>query len=287
MTYSIVARDPATGDLGIGVQTHQPAVGAIVPWIRPLVGAVATQASVNPHFGPQGLALMESGLDAATALKGILATDEGAGRRQVALLPQFGPPAVHTGTNCIPFAAHQTGEHYCAQANMMRSEGVPAAMSAAFEAATGHLAVRIMAALEAAQAAGGDIRGSQSAAILVRRPGPFDYTWDLRIDNDANPNARLRELVNIRLAAAVLDHRAEDAPTLDVLLADFETANRLHASDEQTFWFAVQGLSGAGGATDRAAALLAPIFDRAPQWKDLLHRIDIGGAAPLQQRFPR
>src|SRR6185312_15902457 len=184
MTYSIAARDPETGDIGVGVQTHQPAVGAIVPWVDPLVGAVATQASVTPRFGPQGLALMKSGLDAAHALRGILATDSGAAHRQVALLPCAGPPAVHTGADCIPFAGHQTGEHYSVHANMMLRDTVPAAMAKAFETATGHLAERILAALEAAQAEGGDIRGSQSAAILVRRPGPFDFTWDLRADND-------------------------------------------------------------------------------------------------------
>ena len=287
MTYSIAARDPETGDIGVGVQTHQPSVGAIVPWIDPLVGAVATQASVNPKFGPQGLALMKSGLNAERALKGILATDSGSSHRQVALLPCAGPPAVHTGTDCIPFAGHQTGEHYSVQANMMLRDTVPAAMAAAFEAATGHLAERILAALEAAQGEGGDIRGSQSAAILVRRPGPFDFTWDLRADNDAHPNARLRELVHMRLAERIIEQAIADAPTPERLAAAFESANRLAPSDEQTFWFALSGLNGALKDAGAAAELLVPLFERAPQWKELLHRLDQPELATLKGRFPR
>jgi uncharacterized Ntn-hydrolase superfamily protein len=287
MTYSIAARDPETGDLGVGVQTHQPAVGAIVPWVDPLVGAVATQASVNPRFGPQGLALMKSGLDAAHALRGILATDSGAAHRQVALLPCTGPPAVHTGEHCIPFASHQTGEDYSVQANMMLRDTVPAAMASAFEAAKGHLAERIMSALEAAQAEGGDIRGSQSAAILVRRPGPFDFTWDLRADNDPNPNGRLRQLINIRLAAGIIEQATKTAPTPAGLATAFETANRLAPSDEQTFWYAVSGLNGALDDAGAAAELLAPLFASAPQWKELLHRLEDPRLQALKSRFPR
>ncbi|MGH2633051.1 MAG: DUF1028 domain-containing protein [Tepidiformaceae bacterium] len=287
MTYSIAARDPETGDIGVGVQTHQPAVGAIVPWVDPLVGAVATQANVNPRFGAQGLALMKSGLDAARALQGILATDAGAGRRQVALLPCAGPPAVHTGDQCIPFASHLIGEHYSVQANMMLTETVPAAMAAAFESATGHLASRILAALEAAQAEGGDIRGSQSAAILVRRPGRFDYTWDLRADNDPNPNARLRELVNIRLADQLIERAVANEPGAQSLAMAFESANALAASGEQTFWFALSGLNTALRDVDGAAQLLEPLFARAPQWRELLHRLDQPELAALKLRFPR
>ena len=204
-----------------------------------------------------------------------------------ALLPRSGPPAVHTGDHCIPFASHQAGEHYSVQSNMMLRETVPAAMAAAFEAATGHLAERIMSAMEAAEAEGGDIRGSQSAAILVRQPGPFDFTWDLRADNDPNPNARLRELINIRLAAGIIDGRSPTRPTAGTLATAFEKANRLAASDEQTFWYAVGGLNGALDDADAAAQLLAPLFASAPQWKELLHRLEDPRLVVLKTRFPR
>jgi uncharacterized Ntn-hydrolase superfamily protein len=206
MTYSIVARDPESGALGVGVQTHQPGVGAIVPWVKPGVGAVATQSFVNIAFGPQGLALLESGLPPERALAAIVAGDNMPARRQVAILAASGEGAVHTGDNCIPFAGHRIGEGYSVQANRMLKDTVPDAMAAAFEGATGNLAQRILAALEAAQAEGGDIRGSQSAAILVRTPGhELDFHWDLRVDNDPKPLSKLRELVNIRLAGRVLE----------------------------------------------------------------------------------
>lgn len=282
MTYSIVARDPLTGELGVGVQTHQPCVGAIVPWVRAGVGAVATQSFANIAFGPQALALLESGLDATRALAAIIAADHMPGRRQVAVIAATAAPAVHTGDNCIPFAAHQVGEHYSVQANMMLTDRVPPAMAKAFESATGLLAVRILRALEAAQGEGGDIRGSQSAAILVRAPGPLSSTWDLRIDNDPAPLAKLGQLVDIRLATARLDFEGKQEPS--AMLAAYEGAHALNPWDEQTFWFAIDSLA---GYPDRAAELLAPLFERAPQWLELLHRLDMPGAQPLKARFPR
>lgn len=171
MTYSIVARDAETGALGVGVQTHQPAVGAIVPWVKAGAGAVATQSFANVNFGPQGLALLEHGLDAPRTLAALIAGDAMPARRQVAVIDGNGAVAVHTGGECIPFASHVLGEGFAAQANMMIRQGVPEAMADAYTSATGVLAARIMAALDAAQQAGGDIRGSQSAAILVRAPG--------------------------------------------------------------------------------------------------------------------
>ena len=287
MTYSISARDAATGALGVGVQTHQPCVGAIVPWVKVGVGAVATQSFANINFGPQGLALMEEGLPAGRALAALLAGDDMPARRQVALIDDTGAAAVHTGADCIPFAGHVIGEGFSAQANMMTNEGVPEAMAAAFEAAQGHLAERIMAALEAAQAAGGDIRGSQSAAILVREPGPRASTWDLRIDNSATPLLDLRTLLNIRMAGRLLPSftTPQSAPLEEALAAHAE-ASRLYPSDEQTFWFAVNGLV-AMGHDDEAVHLLEPLFEKAPQWRELLHRLTLPGAVALQSRFER
>jgi uncharacterized Ntn-hydrolase superfamily protein len=285
VTYSIVARDPATGGFGVGVETHQPCVGGIVPWVRAGVGAVATQSFANINFGPQGLALMEEGLPAERALAAIIAGDDLASRRQVALIDGSGNPAVHTGEDCIPFASHVIGEGYSAQANMMTSAGVPEAMAAAFERKEGHLAERIMAALDAAQAAGGDIRGSQSAAILVREPGPRSATWDLRIDNSATPLEELRRLVQIRLAGYLLSppNLTESTP-LEVAMAAHAEASRLYPSDEQTFWFAMNGLVGMG-EVERAVELLEPLFLRAPQWSELLRRLTLPNALPLKERF--
>ncbi len=289
MTYSIVARDPATGDLGVGVQTHQVGVGAIVPWVKPGVGAVATQSSANVAFGPQALALLESGLDAEHALAAILAGDRHPERRQVAVLDVSGKAAVYTGEACIPFAGHQVGEGYSVQANMMLNDTVPAAMARAFEASEGHLSARILAALEAAQGEGGDIRGSQSAAIVVHAPGNgLDYQWDLRVDNDPQPLVRLRELVHLRLAGRRLSVRAGDEPpSLQEAFAAFAEAEQLFRSDEQTFWFAVNVIGDRYGELDRAAELLAPLFQRAPQWRELMHRLPGRPAGGLLERFPR
>ncbi len=282
MTYSIVARDPATGELGVGVETHQPCVGAIVPWVRPGVGAIATQSFANIAFGPQGLALLETGLPANRVVAALVAGDDMPGRRQLAVLPASGTPAVHTGDNCIPFAGHRTGEHYSVQANMMLNDTVPDAMARAFEAATGHLAERILVALDAAQAEGGDIRGSQSAAILVRAPGnALDHQWDLRVDNDSEPLAKLREVVHIRLAGRALARATADG-SRESLEAAFAEADSLAPGDEQAFWFAVTGLAQAHGDVDAAVARLGPIFARAPRWKELLRRLELPGLEALK-----
>ena len=283
MTYSIVAFEPETGALGVGVQTHQPCVCSIVPWVEPCVGAIATQSFANINFGPQGLAMLGTGLDAPRTLAALIAGDDMPGRRQVAVIDGSGVAAVHTGDECIPFAGHVVGTNFSTQANMMTSEGVPEAMATAFRASSGYLAERILAALDAGQAAGGDIRGSQSAAILVHLPGPRSATWDLRIDNSRTPLEELRALVNVRVAAATLAAVAPDAE-LDELRAAFRRANALYPSDEQVFWFALNTLA-ARGFLDEAVSDLASLFARAPQWKELLRRLRLPGVDVVQARF--
>jgi uncharacterized Ntn-hydrolase superfamily protein len=283
MTYSIVAFEPGTGAFGVGVQTHQPCVGSIVPWVEPCVGAIATQSFANINFGPQGLAMLRTGLDAKRTLAALIAGDDMPGRRQVAVIDEAGTAAVHTGDECIPFAGHVAGTNFSTQANMMTSEGVPEAMAAAFEASSGYLAERIMAALDAGQAAGGDIRGSQSAAILVHLPGPRSATWDLRIDNSRQPLEELRALLNVRLAGATLGAIAPDAGPVE-LRAAFERANALYPSDEQAFWFALNTLA-ARGFLDEAVRDLAALFARAPQWKELLRRLRLPGVEVVQAQF--
>src|SRR5512145_2375295 len=199
-TYSIVARDPATGDLGVAVQSHWFSVGSVVPWAESGVGAVATQSFVEPAYGPNGLALMKEGVEPAEALKRLLAKDEQRAVRQVAFVDAKGRTAAHTGEGCIPGAGHHVGTGYTTQANLMLTGEVPDAMARAYEAAKGPLAERLLAALDAAQATGGDIRGKQSAAILVVRAAPSAKPWtdrlvDLRIEDHAEPIAEMRRLL--------------------------------------------------------------------------------------------
>lgn len=283
MTYSIVARDARTGAFGVGVQTHQPSVGAIVPWVRDGIGAIATQSFANIAFGPQALALLETGMEAPRALAAIIAGDTMPGRRQVAIVDAAGVAAVHTGDECIPYAGHIIGDGYSCQANMMANAGVPEAMAAAYEATDGLLTERIMAALEAAQEAGGDIRGSQSAAIVIRAAGGLSRTWDMRIDNSREPLRELRTLVNAKIAGQILAEIHADTP-FDEAMATFGRANALHPWDEQTFWFAVNTLT-ALERPDEAAAMLEPLFARAPQWRELLGRMELPGALALRPRF--
>jgi uncharacterized Ntn-hydrolase superfamily protein len=193
MTYSIVARDPETGELGVAVQTHQPSVGALCPWAEGDVGAVATQSIVDPAYGPRGLDAMRAGEAPAEALTRLLDADEGRAVRQVAFVDAQGRVAAHTGERCIAHAGHVIGEGFSCQANMMRDPGVPEAMADAFDRSTGSLAHRLLDALDAAQAAGGDIRGMQSSALIVVGA----LRLDRRVDDHPEPLAELRRLVDL------------------------------------------------------------------------------------------
>ncbi|MBI4220820.1 MAG: DUF1028 domain-containing protein [Chloroflexi bacterium] len=289
MTYSIVAIDKKTGELGVGVASHFLAVGHAVPWITGGVGAVATQAMANVAFGPRILALLGSGLDATNALSAALAGDDRPEIRQVAVVDARGRVAVHTGSRCIPFASHLSRDGYSVQANMMLNATVPGAMAKAYESASGDLPERIFTAMVAAEGEGGDIRGRQSAALLVRTPDPIGtvYPWDLRVDDDPEPLPKLKQLMNGRRARGLLaDPRINDS--IEAARNAFRDANRIAPSDERTFWYAVRTLAGAFGAVDEASSLLKPIFERGPQWRELLHRETLPDKArPLLDRFPR
>jgi len=277
MTYSIVARDPVTGEIGVGVQTHQPAVGAVVPWVKSGVGAVATQSFSNVDFGPDGLALLANGRTAEQTLAALLATDEGRERRQVAVIAREGSPAAFTGSQCLAHAGQQIGEHHSAQANMMLNDTVPAAMASAFEACEGPLAVRILRVLEAAQAEGGDMRGMQSAAILVRYPGTaLIPIWDLRVDNSAAPLADLRRLVEIRQADVALHPGwpGSGPQSLPEFRAALDAAKAFSPTDEQVLWFGLEMAKVERGAPE-AAALLRPILARHAGWWLLLERAGV------------
>lgn len=204
-TYSIVARDVQTGELGVAVQSHWFSVGPLVPWAEAGVGAVATQSFVDPSYGPLGLELMRAGRSAPDALQALLAGDTGRAVRQVGMVDAQGRVATHTGELCIPAAGGQAGDGYVVQANLMEKPTVWPAMAKAFETSSGDLAERLLAALDAAEAEGGDIRGRQSAAILVVKARSTGRPWadkvfDLRVEDHPEPLRELRRLVGVQRA---------------------------------------------------------------------------------------
>ncbi|HEX6288668.1 MAG TPA: DUF1028 domain-containing protein [Herpetosiphonaceae bacterium] len=201
-TFSIVARDPANGDLGVAVQSKFLAVGSVVPWARANVGAIATQALANLSYGPDGLALLEQGLSAPDALRQLIAADEQRDHRQVGIVDHEGRAAAYTGSACQSWAGHVTGDGFCCQGNILTGEAVVNKMAEAFCAAGGELAERLVAALEAGQSAGGDRRGRQSASLyVVRRGGSYggylDRYVDLRVDDHPDPIKELSRILQL------------------------------------------------------------------------------------------
>jgi len=278
-TYSIVARDPQTGEIGVAVQSHYFSVGSAVPWAEAGVGAVATQSFVEVSYGPLGLELMKSGKSATEALRSLLASDEGRDVRQVAMIDANGNATAHTGIKCIADAGHHLGASYSVQANLMSNSTVWPSMAKAFESATGSLADRMLAALDAAQAAGGDLRGEQSAAILVvggKRTGVWwkDRLVDLRVEDHPHPLQELRRLLKLR--AAYHHEDRGDAfvaeKKLDEAMKEYGAAAELAPdNDELLFWYAV-GVYTAGDET-RALGLFRKVFQRDRRWIGLIDRL--------------
>jgi uncharacterized Ntn-hydrolase superfamily protein len=278
-TFSIVARDPATGEMGVAVQSHWFSVGSIVTWAEAGVGAVATQSFVEPSYGPKGLALMKQGVAPADALSQLLAKDEHPDVRQVAFVDAEGRAAAHTGAHCIPGAGHHVGNGYTTEANLMLTNEVPDAMAKAFEASTGPLAERMLAALDAAQAVGGDIRGKQSAAILVVRGRASDKPWtdrlvELRIEDHAEPIKEMRRLLTLHRAYEKMN-RGDDATAegkMDLALREYGDAQRMvPENDEFVFWTAVTLVS--NGRTEEALPMFAKAFRMNPSWMLLVPRL--------------
>jgi uncharacterized Ntn-hydrolase superfamily protein len=275
-TYSIVARDPETGELGAAVQSHWFSVGSLCTWARPGVGAVATQSVVEPAYGPRALDLMADGSSAADALSELLAADGLAAVRQVGVVDAEGRVAVHTGAECIPCAGDAAGPYWSCQANMMASETVPAAMSAAFERSSGDLAERLMLALEAAEGEGGDVRGRQSAAIIVVAADgePWQMRVQLHVEDHQEPLAELRRLL-------VLHRAYEMAGRADALLASErpaeagplyrQAAELAPESDELLFW---SGLALAHtGDLDTGSDAVRRAIEKHAGWGVLLDRL--------------
>jgi uncharacterized Ntn-hydrolase superfamily protein len=287
-TYSIVARDAATGQLGVAVQSHWFSVGSVVPWAEAGVGAVATQSFVEPSDGPLGLAAMRRGLSAREALAERLAEDPTPDVRQVAFVDASGRVAVHTGRRCIPGAGHRQGDGYTTQANLMLTDDVPAAMAEAFERAAGPLAERMLAALDAAQAAGGDVRGKQSAALLVVRGKPSEKPWtdrliDLRVEDHAQPLGELRRLVELHRAYESMNEGDEALAAGDMAraLARYAAAEaRFPDNDEFVFWHAVTLVT--NERVEEALALFSRAFRMNPSWMLVVPRLAERGHLPAQ-----
>jgi len=285
-TYSIVARDPATGQLGAAVQSHWFSVGALVPWVEAGVGAVATQSFVDPSYGPLGLALMRSGRAAPDALAGLLAADGGRDVRQVAMIDSQGRVAAHTGRRCIAEAGHRVGKDYSVQANLMASDRVWPAMAKAFEEAKGDLADRMLAALDAAQAAGGDIRGQQSAALVVVSGKPSGRPWedrvfDLRVEDAPRPLEELRRLVGVARAYGHMNAGDLAVERQDVAgaMREYGAAEKLlPESAEVVYWHAVA--LAVAGRVDEALPLFARAFALEPSWRTLTPKLPAAGLLP-------
>jgi len=294
-TYSIVARDAETGDLGVAVQSHWFGVGPLVAWAEAGVGAVATQSFVDPAYGPRGLSLLGLGMDAPTALSTLLSRDEGAAVRQVAMVDARGRVAVHTGERCIDFASHREGPGYSAQANMMAGEGVADAMAETFEASTGPLAERLVAALEAAQAVGGDVRGQQSAALLVVSGTDTGRPWvggdvrvDLRVEDHPAPLVELRRLLgawrayeHMNAGDLAMEHGDSDGAA-----AAYAEAARLAPDNlEVAFWHAMTLAT--IGRVEESLPMFRDVFRRDPGWVTLARRLEKPGLAPPPEVLER
>lgn len=279
MTYSIVARDPANGQLGVAVQSRYFSVGSIVTWAEAGVGAVATQSMANPDYGPQGLALMRGGASAKDALAALVEEDGGRDLRQVAMIDASGAAAAHTGARCIEAAGQIVGEGFSVQANMMVDDGVWPAMRAAYATASGDLADRLLAALDAAQAAGGDIRGQQSAAMLIVEGEPGAKPWrgivvDLRVEDHPAPLDELRRLLRLQRAyrlsgeAGEAARRGDAADAGRLLSRAFELAP---GNDELQFWAAIELLR--NGRDDEAFPLFRSAFAKNAKMAALVPRL--------------
>ena len=283
MTYSVVARDPESGRFGVAVQSHYFSVGGVVPWVEAGVGAVATQAFAQPSYGPLGLDRMRAGDTADAALGALVAADSGAAVRQVAMVDRAGRAAAHTGASCVAYAGHRTGPDWSVQANMMRNDTVPDAMAEAFVGTGGDLLERLLATLDAAEAAGGDVRGQQAAALLVS--GPADGNGvpgaiRLHVEDHEQPLVELRRLVNMHRAYEILDATFERVQAGDFvgMVPALEHALELApTSDEVRFRLAVS-LAMFGDA--RGRPMLDELYAKNSGWRDLIPRMVATGTIP-------
>jgi uncharacterized Ntn-hydrolase superfamily protein len=290
-TYSIVAYDKKNGQIGVAVQSHWFSVGSLVPWAEPGVGAVATQSFVEPSYGPLGLELMRAGKTAQQALAGLTAADPNLDVRQVAMIDIRGNVAAHTGKLCISAAGQHIGKNFSCQANMMEKSTVWKAMANAFENTEGELVDRLLAALEAAEAEGGDIRGKQSVAILVVKAVPSGAPWtdrvfDLRVEDHKTPLKEIRRLVTVAKAYNHMnagDYYLTDNK-VDEAMKEYSTAMKIYPGNpEMIFWPAVT--MAASGKVEQSLPLFKKVFKQDKRWVELLKRLPEVGQFPKDKEL--
>jgi len=279
-TFSIVARDSVTGEMGVAVQSHWFSVGTAVSWAEAGIGAVATQSFVNKSFGIRGLNLLRAGFTAQQALDSLLKDDEGRDVRQVAIIDTKGNVAAHTGKSCIDYAGHIKGNNFSVQSNMMLTNKVPSAMASAFEKnKTKPLAERMILALEAAQAVGGDIRGKQSAAIIIV-PGqtagkPWEErTVDLRVDDHPEPIKELHRLYNVQVAYQHMNNGdlAVEKNDMAKAMNEYNAAMKMFPQNlEMQYWTAITLAN--NKQVDKAIPILKKVFNKDANWKELTRRL--------------
>lgn len=278
-TYSIVARDTVTGQMGVAVQSHWFSVGSVVTYGKAGVGVVATQSLVNPSYGPKGLMLMEQGLSPEQALNALIANDSGEMYRQVAFLNIEGKVATHTGSLCIAEAGYKQGSNFSVQANMMLNNTVWNAMASAFENTQGSLSERMLAALKAAEVEKGDIRGKQSAAILIVNNEATGNQWedvvmDLRVEDHENPIAELERLIQIHKAYDFMnkgDLAMEHGDTKKAEELYLSAQNLFPENLEMRYWYAINLLN--NKETEKAKGILQEIFNEDENWRTLTQRL--------------
>jgi uncharacterized Ntn-hydrolase superfamily protein len=285
-TYSVVARDPESGAVGVAVQSHWFSVGSLVSWAEPGVGAVATQANVEVSYGPRALEQLRAGRSAGEALAGLTAADPQAHVRQVAVVDAAGRVAAHTGADCMPCAGHATGDGFSCQANLMATDEVWPAMAAAFAAASGSFPRRLLDALDAAESAGGDVRGRQSAALLVAPAAgrPWERIVDLRVEDHPEPLVELRRLLDLHDAYVLAgegDQLSGEGRMAEAAERYVAAHERAPASVELAFWAGLALV--ARGEEGRGAALVRAAIERHAGWAQLLRRLP-GDAAPGVER---
>jgi uncharacterized Ntn-hydrolase superfamily protein len=278
VTYSIIAFDPDTRQCGVAVQSHYFSVGGLVPWGEPGIGAVATQATVEPAYGPRGLEKMRAGRSAPEALAELVAADELGAVRQVAMVDAHGGVAAHTGSGCLAFAGQTVGHHHSCQANLMRTGEVWDAMSEAYLGASGALAERLLDALDAGEAAGGDLRGRQSAAILVVAPEdePWQRLVDLRVEDHEDPLGELRRIMRLRGGYSLVREadeifaagEEERARSLYV-----EAWERVPESHELKFWASLALVE--RGEEERGTTLLREAIDAHGDWRQVVDMLTV------------
>ncbi|HEU4858990.1 MAG TPA: DUF1028 domain-containing protein [Chitinophagaceae bacterium] len=279
-TFSIVARDSVTGEMGVAVQSHWFSVGTAVSWAEAGVGAVATQSFVNKSFGLRGLSLLKTGLTAQQAVDSLLKDDEGRDVRQLAIVDNKGNVAVHTGKSCIQFASHVKGDQFSVQANMMLGNQVPNAMATAFMKSAGKpLAERLLLSLDAAQGVGGDIRGKQSAAIIIVPAKSNDRPWeertvDLRVDDSKDPIKEINRLYKIHVAYEHMNKGDLAVEKSDMITAmnEYNAAMKMFPANlEMQYWTAVTLANNKELA--KAIPIFRKVFAEDKNWKELTRRL--------------